>query len=460
MATTRAVVLGAGIAGLLAARVLADHVGEVLLVERDRLPQGPRERSGTPQGRHTHVLLSGGAHAVDHLLPGVTDELLGLGAQRVGVPDRMLVLLPAGWVSRFPEAQFVLSASRALVEHVVRERVLADERVHLLESTDATGLLGGPERVTGVLVRDRRDGRTGRVAADYVVDATGHRSAAPVWLSALGARPPAEEHVDPGEFYSTRLYAGRSDAPAVTVLPDPDHPAQVRSGLLCPIEGDRWSVTLVGTREQRPPTDEEAFARCAGRLRHPVIGDLIADARPLGPPRGLRSPANRRLRFREADGWPEGFVVLGDAACTLNPVHGQGMALAALGAVAFSEALGERGIRYGAARAQRAVERVSRGAWGVATGLDLRFPATTGPRPGAWGRAVARVLDRVHFAATGSPVVARAWLDVRALVEPPRSLLRPRVLVAAARGPLHPPQANPPLRPWELPHSAVRVLPG
>jgi 2-polyprenyl-6-methoxyphenol hydroxylase-like FAD-dependent oxidoreductase len=44
-----AVVLGASMAGLLAARVLADFFRAVTVVERDMLPDNPDNRQGVPQ---------------------------------------------------------------------------------------------------------------------------------------------------------------------------------------------------------------------------------------------------------------------------------------------------------------------------------------------------------------------------------------------------------------------------
>ncbi|MGY1683122.1 hypothetical protein [Geodermatophilus sp. SYSU D01176] len=56
----RAVVLGGSTAGLLAARVLADTHPEVVVVQRDELPEGAAHRRGVPQGRHVHGLLGRG----------------------------------------------------------------------------------------------------------------------------------------------------------------------------------------------------------------------------------------------------------------------------------------------------------------------------------------------------------------------------------------------------------------
>ena len=66
-----AVVLGASMGGLLAARVLADAYQQVTVVERDRLPESVLDRRGVPQGRHAHGLLPRGAQILDELFPGL-----------------------------------------------------------------------------------------------------------------------------------------------------------------------------------------------------------------------------------------------------------------------------------------------------------------------------------------------------------------------------------------------------
>src|SRR5690349_15490726 len=101
MAPTHAVVLGGGPAGMLAATVLVRHHDEVTVVERDKLPDGPQPRTGVPQARHAHLLMSGGARAIEELLPGTLDELFAAGAHRVGVPNALVSLSAQGWVPRF-----------------------------------------------------------------------------------------------------------------------------------------------------------------------------------------------------------------------------------------------------------------------------------------------------------------------------------------------------------------------
>src|ERR1700758_5578575 len=76
-----AVVLGASMAGLLAARALADHFENVTVVERDVLPGDAANRRGVPQGRHLHALLARGAQALEEMFPGLLDELIQDGAR-------------------------------------------------------------------------------------------------------------------------------------------------------------------------------------------------------------------------------------------------------------------------------------------------------------------------------------------------------------------------------------------
>ena len=97
-----AVVIGGGIAGLLAARVLTDHFERVTLVERDHFPETASPRKGLPQSRHLHVLLTRGRMALEQLFPGIGDELLAPGAEAIDAAGDIAWLTPAGWGTRFP----------------------------------------------------------------------------------------------------------------------------------------------------------------------------------------------------------------------------------------------------------------------------------------------------------------------------------------------------------------------
>ena len=188
-----AVVLGGGIAGLLAARVLADAYHEVTVVDRDGFARGSAPRPGAPQGRHIHALLARGQQVLEELFPGLTAELEACGAPVGDVLGDARLLFGGHRLARAATGLLALSASRPLLEDRVRARVRALPGVRFAPPGDVVGLRPSPDRrrVTGVRLLRRADGSAEEaLAAALVVDATGRDSRAPAWLEALGfARP-------------------------------------------------------------------------------------------------------------------------------------------------------------------------------------------------------------------------------------------------------------------------------
>ncbi|WP_314221609.1 FAD-dependent oxidoreductase [Streptomyces zaehneri] len=452
---TTAVVLGGSLAGMLAARALASVADRVIVVERDELPTGPHPRKGLPQARHVHQLWSGGARAVEELLPGVTGRLREAGAHRLPVTTDMVVLSPKGWYRRWAESHFMLLSGRDLLDATVRADVLADDRVELTDRTEVLRLDGTGAAVTGVRVR-ARDGAERSLAADLVVDATGRGSRASRWLTDLGLPTPERREVDAGLAYASRLYlapeSARDGFPVVNVMADPRTGEPGRAGVLLPIEDGRWLVTLIGTRGGEPSSDAADFDRYAREeLRHPLVADLIARAEPLSDVAFTRTTANRRAFYEKMPAWPENFAVLGDALAAYNPVYGHGMSVAAQGASAMRDVVRRHG--WGSPglsrRIQRAVARPVAAAWDLAVGQDVFFPGATEDGPTRRDRLVAAYVDRLIFTATGNGRVARTVTDVMSLERRAEVLLAPRMLLSAALGPLKPPLSGPPLTPEE-----------
>ncbi|KWT61882.1 hypothetical protein ADL21_11420 [Streptomyces albus subsp. albus] len=447
--TTRAIVLGCGAAGTLAAAALTGHVDEVMLLDRYPVPNGPGHRRGVPQARHTHVVSSRAAHAVEALLPGTTQRWIAAGARRIGMPSGLVALTAQGWMRRWPSPHFVVACSRDLLDWVVREQVVAHPAVTLRTGLQAVGLTGNARRVTGVQVRDGHTGQTTEWNADFVIDATGRGSQAPHWLARLGLPIVREETIDCGLAYATRCYrppAGAGpEVPLVSITADPRSGRPGQGALLLPIEGNRWQVTLGGTRGGEPPTDTETFADFARGVRHPIVANLLATAEPLGPVHYSRSTSNRRRYFERLRPWPDGFVVLGDAVAAYNPVYGQGLTVAACGAVALDDALRDGGLAAGTAHAvQRAITRPVAGAWATAAGQDAFYPGATGPRPTAAARMLQRYMDRLIRTTATSPTVAEAFFDAITLSRPLTCLAAPKVAASTLRGPTRRPPSGPP----------------
>ncbi|GGW24147.1 FAD-dependent oxidoreductase [Streptomyces xantholiticus] len=450
----RAVVIGGGLAGMLAAGVLGEYVDEVLVIERDVLPDGPRSRKSLPQAHHAHLLWSGGARAIESLLPGTTDRWLAAGARRIALPTGLVSMSSQGWFRRFPEMQFLIACSRDLLDWVVREQVLAGPRVTVLDRTELLRLEASAGRVDGVRVRSGAEGER-VLPADLVVDASGRGSRAPEWLRALGVGEVREEKVDSGLAYASRIFRspeGSEEYPVVNVQADAREPRPGCTATIVPIEGRRWLATLSGTRGGQPTNAADEFEDFARSVRHPVVADLISRAEPLTDVVVSRSTVNRRRYYEKIRDWPEGFVALGDSVATYNPVYGHGMSVAAQGVLALRTALAAHGTDSPglARRVQRAVAGPVGTAWDLATGQDILYPGAIGKDPGAGARVLRTYVDRLMLTATGRPLVAKALFDVMTLSAPTASLARPEIALAVLRGPKLPPLPGPPLSDDEL----------
>lgn len=442
---SQAVVIGGSMAGLLAARVLADHFDRVTLIERDTLPREPASRAGAPQARHIHVMLFRGQAILDELFPRLRGELAVAEAPSIDWTADARIHGIAGWMVRFPSELKGYLCTRDLLEHLVRREVASLPRVRFIERCEVVGLVAEGDRVVGVRLRRRSGGRSagdgsgeatdatpGELRCDLVVDASGRESRAPDWLEALGFGRPEDTVVNSFLGYASRLYEPpaafqfdwklllvRSVAPAT------------RAGGIYPMEGGGWIVTLGGVARDFPPTDEEGFLDFARSLPGGELHRALQAARPLSPIYGYRRTANRLRHFERLARWPEGFVALGDAVCAFNPVYGQGMTTAAIAAQALGDALRRRRGRGMARSFQRHLARLIADPWLLATGEDFRYSTTEGSAPGALTRLMHRYTYRVLLRATDDPRLLLAFWEVVHMFRPPASLLHPLVALKA-----------------------------
>lgn len=390
-----AVVIGGSIAGMMTARVLADHFEQVTVFERDPIEDRPVLHKSVPQGNHLHVLLQGGQEVLGSLYPGFADELHRAGAVRWEIGRDLAFYFPQGKAYNLTGSVLeprdlglmAHSQSRGLLEHVIRRFTLALPNVRFHSGVTVSSLLDADRRVRGVRCEGYSSGDM--VEAELVVDAGGRGSRALRWLTTMGFEAPPETTIGVDFAYSSTMYAKPADyheEPALLVGGrPPGHPA---GGGIVEIENQIWHVSLAGRFGDYPPTDEAGFLAFAQRLPSPRLYELIKDARRIADITQHRFPTSIQRHYERMAAFPAGFLVIGDAVSSFNPIYGQGMTSAALQVRALQATLRDsaaegRGLdAIASAFFPRAADVIS-APWILAANFDFAYPQTTGERPPA-----------------------------------------------------------------------------
>lgn len=435
-----AVVAGASMSGLLAARVLADCFRTVTVVERDVLADEPSGRRGVPQGRHPHVLLSRGAQTLDELFPGILDELGADGAPVFNDGDRSRMYLSfgghlmerSGEAVRGPETSVTYQPSRPLLEQHVRRRLRALENVTILDGHDVADLTStaGRERITGVRVVDRKGGIERTLSADLVMDAMGRAAHTPAFLKRLGYERPDEDHIVVRTVYasqSLRIPPGELKETLVLISAAPGRPTGMA---LVKHEHDTWLFMVFGMAGRQPPLDLAGMLSFAQDYAPAHILAAVRAGEPLAPVAQHRLPSSQWRRYDKLRRFPGGLLVIGDAICSFNPVYGQGMSVAAMEARALREVL-RGGVADLPRRYFRAAAKIVNVAWELGAGSDLAFPEVEGKRPISM-RLTNRFADWVLTASETDAVVHNQFARVTGLLDSPARMYHPSFIFRVA----------------------------
>jgi 2-polyprenyl-6-methoxyphenol hydroxylase-like FAD-dependent oxidoreductase len=434
----RAVVLGASMGGMLAARVLADFYQTVTVVERDVLPDDPTNRRGVPQGRHAHALLRRGGQIIDELFPGILNELVAAGAPVLDDGDLSKIWMSVGGhqlirvgTARDQQAMTMYVPSRPFLECHVRRRLRAVPNVTILSGLDAAEMTSSADRnrVTGVRVVNRDSGAETELTADLVIDAMGRGAHTPNLLESLGYGRPIEDQIVMRTCYVSqplRIPPGIVEQ-LVAVGAAPGRPTGM---FLLGYENDTWIFTVFGMVGHEPPGDLAGMLSFAQEYTPAHVLAAVQAAEPLGEVIRHRMPSSQWRRYDKMKRFPEGLLVCGDAICSFDPIYGQGMTVSALDAVALRDCL-VRSRHDLARRYFRAAAKSIGVAWRMGAGSDLAFPEVQGQRSLST-RMTNRLADWVLTACESDAVVVEKFFRVNNLIDPPVRLMHPSFISRVA----------------------------
>jgi len=425
-----AVVIGAGIAGLLAAAALSEATEKVTIIEKDVLPEVARVRKGVPQGAHVHTLLGYAVEAMDKLLPGVMDEVYAAGAVKIRRNYDIWFHDAAGPTPVRDVGILTPSVTRPLLEHVIRQRVLALSNIHLRDATKMTEFeVDGQGRVTGLWVE--ADDTTELISADLVVDCSGRASNLATWLPANGyGEVPAQRlkilmGYTSGFFRLPPDIAENTKACLMLAVPP-----SYRAAYLTPVDGDLWLATMYGRGRDTAPRDADGFVAWTKGLPHPVVHETLSRAEAVSDFKTYKIPFGVWYRYDQMPTFPAGLLPMGEALASYNPMYGQGMSLAAGQALSLRVAIRDGIDRNLAARYFENCNALNGVGWSVMETRDFAYDSTSGERPqdleDRWRAAAA-----IRRLAEVDPEVHALSVRVTHLLDPPSVLKQPDIVERA-----------------------------
>lgn len=421
----QAVVVGSGIAGLVSARVLADHFDKVIVLDNDKIPSAPAVRKGIPQGNHMHILLPGGLEILKSIFPRI-EALLDENCGTVAGPSDWYAITEYGRTYRFSRFQptpidvpgnalKTRIQSRPLLEHCIRQQVAALPNVEMRYDAKVIGPVATAGKVAGVFVGSQSE----RIGADLVIDAGGRTGQTIRWLGQFDILGPTESAINCDLAYSSMIF--EPDDPSI--LPEAGFLISSarrgaytkRAGSLSKIENGRWLVTLVGRLGDYPPTSIQGFLEYTETLHSAKLSDLLKAAKPVGQLHRYMFAKSLRRHFENMTVFPEGLIPIGDAICQVNPVYAQGMSIACNQAAALGRLLTERKRENQPLRGLwreyfTEAHEYTRAAWLFAALRDFAKEGTTGDYPDEEDDAIGE-LKRLNKLADGGDVAAAELVD-------------------------------------------------
>lgn len=446
-----AIIIGGGIAGLLAARVLCGYFKKVIIIEKDRYPSQAGPRNGTPQSNHVHVFLVKGKEILLNLFPEIERKLVAKGAHIVNLTKDVDYYVGTGYSIKFESNLTTIACTRQLLEHEIRNEISKFPNVNIRQNSRATGLMITKDKETelriceGVTVYSADTNSEETITGDLVVDTSGRESKIAEWLEQLGYDEPKKTVINSYIGYSTCWFKPTVEQTAVVddnddkliikptiILTNP--PSNPYMGIIYPVEGSLWLVGILGIGKNYPPTDKQGFLEYTKKLETLDIYKTVKDFELSGPIYGYRTTGSRQYHYERMKSWPENLVTYGDSVSSFNPFYGQGITVACIEAVTLDKTLREhkkrnRDLLGFSTIFQRKISKINSLPWLLGTSEDFRWPSTEGIKPDIFTRYIQKYSHRVLLLTPKSKIATKSFFEVMHMLRSPLILFHPLILI-------------------------------
>lgn len=201
--------------------------------------------------------------------------------------------------------------------------------------------------------------------------------------------------------------------------------------VISPIEGQRWMVTAGAWFNEQPATDEASFLSYLQSLPVPDLHQAVEGVRRLAPLQRYRMPGGLRRHYEKMTRWPEGFLVVGDAVCSMNPLYSQGMSASALQVETLMSRL--KHLLSGTIRFHKVQAEICASVdlpWEQAASIEQQFE--TQSKSVSWSTRLKQAyFKRLVSASAVNHQIAIAMLKVNNLIASPASLYAPHLAINA-----------------------------
>ncbi|KAA9023829.1 NAD(P)/FAD-dependent oxidoreductase [Niallia endozanthoxylica] len=436
----KAIIIGGGISGKLAARVLSDFFKEVIVIERDNRPIGPFPRKGARQGEHIHALLLAGQYGLERLFPGITEKFYTTGAVEMNSTKDLSWFHHGVWKLRYDGHYRTTLQTRPHLEWHIEQSIDNLSNVTVFYNQSVRNILyhAKKNRVYGVEIVDKEKNiRT--LTADLIVDASGSSSITTSWLETLGIQIPREQ-AEIGLTYVSKFYQlpdnKTRDWKIKMIYPDP--PAEKIGGTVSLVEGERYTVTIMGyqnaIKEKEVVKNDQGFLELAKKLPQLDIYHEIKDGTPLSATSIYRIPKIIWKRFDQVKQLPNGLMLIGDTICRIDPVFGQGMSIAVFEALALQKIFqdGNCSLQKNIINFHKKARRIISPIWNMVVTEDFRYPGIIDKKPISlsiqqWYAKKIFLLSSQH------QDIYDSFAKVMNLLEPMTILIKPEILKRVLR---------------------------